>query len=214
MPPAWKIDAVNGDQISGGGAGSLAAVAGYPHLTVPMGLVKGLPVGLSFIGPQMVGRADALARLRVRAGARRRSGTNVHSRHRDKSRRSRRTSNRHTERQAAALRPFDVRLRRSFRRHAAVDKAAQHAAEERRQPEDPELLQRHASDDEGRPRAPRRVHRRVRHRNRDQVDKQSVRRPIARGAKPAGARLWVEPMMIIRKKAVITISVTTPACIE
>jgi amidase len=52
MPPAWKIDAVNGDQIAGGGAGSLAAVAGYPHLTVPMGLVKGLPVGLSFIGPK------------------------------------------------------------------------------------------------------------------------------------------------------------------
>jgi len=52
MPPAWKIDAVNGDQSSGGGAGSLAAVAGYPHLTVPMGLVKGLPVGLSFIGPR------------------------------------------------------------------------------------------------------------------------------------------------------------------
>ena len=46
------IDAVNGDQVSGGGAGSLAAVAGYPHLTVPMGLVKGLPVGLSFIGPK------------------------------------------------------------------------------------------------------------------------------------------------------------------
>jgi amidase len=52
MPPAWLIDAVNGDQSSGGGAGSLAAVAGYPHLTVPMGLVKGLPVGLSFIGPK------------------------------------------------------------------------------------------------------------------------------------------------------------------
>ncbi len=50
MPPAWMIDAVNGDQISGGGAGSLAAVAGYPHLTVPMGSVKGLPVGLSFMG--------------------------------------------------------------------------------------------------------------------------------------------------------------------
>jgi amidase len=57
MPPAWKIDAVNGDQISGGGAGSLAAVAGYPHLTVPMGLVKSLPVGLSFIGPKW---SDAL----------------------------------------------------------------------------------------------------------------------------------------------------------
>ena len=52
MPAAWKIDAVHGDQITGGGAGSLAAVAGYPHLTVPMGLVKGLPVGLSFIGPK------------------------------------------------------------------------------------------------------------------------------------------------------------------
>ena len=50
MPPAWPIDAVNGDQISGGGAGGLAAVAGYPHLTVPMGEVRGLPVGLSFIG--------------------------------------------------------------------------------------------------------------------------------------------------------------------
>ncbi|WP_129586445.1 amidase [Sphingomonas montana] len=51
MPPAWLIDTVNGDQISGGGAGGLAAVAGYPHLTVPMGAVRGLPVGLSFIGP-------------------------------------------------------------------------------------------------------------------------------------------------------------------
>ena len=51
MPPAWKIDAANGDQISGAGAGQLAAVAGYPHLTVPMGAVMGLPIGLSIIGP-------------------------------------------------------------------------------------------------------------------------------------------------------------------
>jgi amidase len=49
--PAWKIDAVSGDSFSGGGAGNLAAVAGYPHLTVPMALVKGMPVGLSFMGP-------------------------------------------------------------------------------------------------------------------------------------------------------------------
>jgi len=50
--PSWKIDAVSGDSFSGGGAGNLAAVAGYPHLTVPMALVKGLPVGLSFMGPK------------------------------------------------------------------------------------------------------------------------------------------------------------------
>jgi amidase len=50
-PAAWLIDAVHGDQSPGGGAGgTLAAVAGYPHLTVPMGEVRGLPVGLSFIG--------------------------------------------------------------------------------------------------------------------------------------------------------------------
>ena len=33
-----------------GSASRLAAVAGYPHLTVPMGQVQGLPVGMSFIG--------------------------------------------------------------------------------------------------------------------------------------------------------------------
>ncbi len=49
--PAWFIDPVNADQSPGGGAGGLAAVAGYPHLTVPMGGVRGLPVGLSIIGP-------------------------------------------------------------------------------------------------------------------------------------------------------------------
>lgn len=50
--PAPVVDLVNGARSGGGiGAGDLAAVAGYPHLTVPMALVRGLPVGLSFIGP-------------------------------------------------------------------------------------------------------------------------------------------------------------------
>lgn len=48
--PAWSTDLVNGDNYDGSiGAGSLAAVAGYPHLTVPMGAVEGLPVGLSLM---------------------------------------------------------------------------------------------------------------------------------------------------------------------
>lgn len=48
--PAWTIDPLNGDHY-GGSSTTLPAVAGYPHLTVPMGDVGGLPVGLSFIGP-------------------------------------------------------------------------------------------------------------------------------------------------------------------
>jgi amidase len=50
--PAGMIDLVTGDHFLSVGAGSLAAIAGYPHLTVPMGQVEGMPVGLSFIGPQ------------------------------------------------------------------------------------------------------------------------------------------------------------------
>ena len=49
--PAWLSDPVHGDQFSGPSASRLPAISGYPHLTVPMGLVRGLPVGLSFIGP-------------------------------------------------------------------------------------------------------------------------------------------------------------------
>lgn len=49
--PAWTTDLVNGDRFNGSiGAGSLAAIAGYPHLTVPMGAVERLPIGLSFMG--------------------------------------------------------------------------------------------------------------------------------------------------------------------
>lgn len=45
--PAWMIDPVVGDKILGG-CPSPAAMAGYPHITVPAGYVHGLPVGLSF----------------------------------------------------------------------------------------------------------------------------------------------------------------------
>ncbi len=48
--PAWLIDLVNGDPGGIGGFTSPAAVAGYPHVTVPMGEYRGLPVGLSFVG--------------------------------------------------------------------------------------------------------------------------------------------------------------------
>ena len=47
---AWLSDPVYGDQYGGPSASELPAVTGYPHLTVPMGLMQGLPVGLSFIG--------------------------------------------------------------------------------------------------------------------------------------------------------------------
>ena len=50
--PAWPIDLVTGDHGINVGAGSMAAIAGYPHLTVPMGAAAGLPIGLSFMGAQ------------------------------------------------------------------------------------------------------------------------------------------------------------------
>ena len=48
--PAWLIDTIKGDQDTTPSATTPAAVAGYPHVTVPMGQVSGLPVGLSFFG--------------------------------------------------------------------------------------------------------------------------------------------------------------------
>ncbi|NIJ38357.1 amidase [Sphingopyxis panaciterrae] len=48
--PAWVSDLAKGDSYDGPSVSQMPAVAGYPHLTVPMGAVEGLPVGLSFIG--------------------------------------------------------------------------------------------------------------------------------------------------------------------
>ncbi len=48
--PTFPVDHIYGDNYPGGtGAGWIAAIAGYPHITVPMGDVKGLPVGVSFM---------------------------------------------------------------------------------------------------------------------------------------------------------------------
>ncbi len=46
-----KIDSVlvNGDHFQGG-CSTLLAEAGYPHITIPAGYVRGLPIGISFIG--------------------------------------------------------------------------------------------------------------------------------------------------------------------
>jgi amidase len=49
LGPAWTIDKINGDHYSGGYS-SYSAISGYPYLTLPMGKVKHLPIGLSVIG--------------------------------------------------------------------------------------------------------------------------------------------------------------------
>jgi len=46
--PSWLIDHINGDAF-GIGSSSLAAISGYPSITVPAGFVSGLPIGLSFV---------------------------------------------------------------------------------------------------------------------------------------------------------------------
>lgn len=50
--PAWKTDLINGDHYLGA-ASSAPAISGYPHITVPMGFVHHLPVGISFIGGKL-----------------------------------------------------------------------------------------------------------------------------------------------------------------
>jgi amidase len=49
MSPAWQIDHVTGDSHFGSAWGQ-AAVAGYPSITLPIGEVHGLPVGLAIWG--------------------------------------------------------------------------------------------------------------------------------------------------------------------
>jgi amidase len=65
--PAHRTDLLWGDRDTGG-CTTPAAVAGYPHITVPMGLVDGLPVGLSFFGrawsePKLLGLAFAFEQI-------------------------------------------------------------------------------------------------------------------------------------------------------
>jgi len=47
--PAWKTDLILGDHFVGGSS-SLAAISGYPAITVPMGFIDNLPVGVTFFG--------------------------------------------------------------------------------------------------------------------------------------------------------------------
>jgi amidase len=47
--PAWKTDLLLGDHFVGGSS-SLAAISGYPAITVPMGFIENLPVGITFFG--------------------------------------------------------------------------------------------------------------------------------------------------------------------
>lgn len=47
--PAWKTDLVLGDHYMGGSS-SLAAISGYPAISVPMGFIDRLPVGITFFG--------------------------------------------------------------------------------------------------------------------------------------------------------------------
>ena len=61
--PAWKIDVLNGDTF-GASSSSISAITGNPNITVPMGIIDGLPVGLSIFGrawsePTLIEIADA-----------------------------------------------------------------------------------------------------------------------------------------------------------
>jgi len=71
--PAWLTDFINGDA-SGGSFTSPAAVAGYPHITVPCGFMQGLPCGLSFVaGAWAEGPLIAMAYAYEQAGPKRKA---------------------------------------------------------------------------------------------------------------------------------------------
>ena len=65
MGLAWMTDHIKGDRLCGAGSSSApAAIAGYPDISVPMGFVSGLPIGISFFGrawsePTLLGLAYA-----------------------------------------------------------------------------------------------------------------------------------------------------------
>ena len=51
--PAWMIDNINGDVFIGpSGPSGFPAVAGHPHVTIPIGKIEHMPIGLSFIAPR------------------------------------------------------------------------------------------------------------------------------------------------------------------
>ena len=67
VSPAWPTDYVLGDHFVGAGYG-MAAVAGTPSLTVPIGAARGLPIGLTFMGRaysegDLIGYGHALERI-------------------------------------------------------------------------------------------------------------------------------------------------------
>ena len=67
MGPAWTIDHVNGDFVSGAGY-SVAAVAGAPSINIPIGEVSGLPIGMTvfshaFADAQVLAAAERIAEI-------------------------------------------------------------------------------------------------------------------------------------------------------
>ena len=65
--PSWCIDHINGDYYTGFSFSTPAAISGFPHITVPMGTVFGLPVGFSLMGRPGRSRSSGHG-LRFRAG--------------------------------------------------------------------------------------------------------------------------------------------------